>query len=304
MPNNFTLRSNFSAISISLSSIFSIPFLKQTFLEIFLLNDNDDKILIFDKTSLPSRSNFGLASAKPNFCALLRISKKDFLPINSSANVLPKEGDDVISTINVDLQDVAEQALKNTREKQKADIGCVAVMEVKTGAIKAIANLKRTEQGIFKESYNYMIGEHVEPGSTFKLASILAGLEDGVFKLSDSVDTENGRYDFYDRTMVDSRKGGYGKITIGEAFVVSSNVGQSRIDSKYPGRMTTQNNEVNSNSNRNDANTSISNRDYYARISSENMCDRVASSSASASATASRCASRSSATRASTYSAQ
>ena len=158
-----------------------------------------------------------------------RISKKDFLPINSSANVLPKEGDDVISTINVDLQDVAEQALKNTLEKHKADFGCVAVMEVKTGAIKAIANLKRTEQGIFKESYNYMIGEHVEPGSTFKLASILAGLEDGVFKLSDSVDTENGRYDFYDRTMVDSRKGGYGKITIGEAFVVSSNVGISRV---------------------------------------------------------------------------
>lgn len=158
-----------------------------------------------------------------------RISKKDFLPINSSANVLPRAGDDVISTINIDLQDVAEQALKNTLEKHKADFGCVAVMEVKTGAIKAIANLKRTKEGIFKESYNYMIGEHVEPGSTFKLASVLAGLEDDVFKLSDSVDTENGKHQFYDRTMVDSRKGGYGKITIGEAFVVSSNVGISKV---------------------------------------------------------------------------
>ena len=77
--------------------------------------------------------------------------QKDFLPINSSANVLPKAGDDVISTINIDLQDVAEQALKNTLEKHKADFGCVAVMEVKTGAIKAIANLKRTEEGVFKE---------------------------------------------------------------------------------------------------------------------------------------------------------
>jgi cell division protein FtsI (penicillin-binding protein 3) len=158
-----------------------------------------------------------------------RISNKDFLPINSSANVLPKAGDDVISTINIDLQDVAEQALKNTLEKHKADFGCVAVMEVKTGAIKAIANLKRTEEGFFKESYNYMIGQHVEPGSTFKLASVLAGLEDGAFKLSDSVDTENGRYQFYDRVMVDSRKGGYGKITIGEAFVESSNVGISKV---------------------------------------------------------------------------
>lgn len=158
-----------------------------------------------------------------------RISKKDFLPINSSANVLPKAGDDVISTINIDLQDVAEQALKNTLEKHKADFGCVAVMEVKTGAIKAITNLKRTEEGVFKESYNYMIGEHVEPGSTFKLASVLAGLEDGAFKLSDSVDTENGRYQFYDRVMVDSRKGGYGKITIGESFVESSNVGISKV---------------------------------------------------------------------------
>ncbi|MEE2699862.1 MAG: penicillin-binding protein [Bacteroidota bacterium] len=158
-----------------------------------------------------------------------RISKKHFLPISSSANILPKAGDDVISTINIDLQDVAEQALKNTLEKHKADFGCVAVMEVKTGAIKAIANLKRTEEGFFKESYNYMIGEHVEPGSTFKLASVLAGLEDGVFNLSDSVDTENGRYQFYDRTMYDSRKGGYGKITIGDAFVVSSNVGISKV---------------------------------------------------------------------------
>ena len=82
---------------------------------------------------------------------------------------------------------------------------------------------------MFIEDYNYAIGEHSEPGSTFKLASILAGLEDGFFKLSDSVDTENGRCKFFDRTMIDSRKEGYGKITIGEAFVVSSNVGISKV---------------------------------------------------------------------------
>ena len=158
-----------------------------------------------------------------------KISKKVLMPINSNANVLPKAGDDVISTINIDLQDVAEQALINALEKHKAEFGCVAVMEVKTGKIKAIANLRRLEEGLFIEDYNYAIGEHSEPGSTFKLASILAGLEDGFFKLSDSVDTENGRCKFFDRTMIDSKKGGYGKITIGEAFVVSSNVGISKV---------------------------------------------------------------------------
>ncbi|MEC8853832.1 MAG: penicillin-binding transpeptidase domain-containing protein, partial [Bacteroidota bacterium] len=158
-----------------------------------------------------------------------KIGKAEKMPINSSANVLPKSGDDVISTINIDLQDVAEQSLSNALEKHKAEYGCVIVMKVKTGEIKAIANLKRTEEGKFFENYNYAIGEHSEPGSTFKLASILAGLEDGLFKLSDSVDTENGRYKFYDRTMIDSKRGGYGKITIGEAFVKSSNVGISKV---------------------------------------------------------------------------
>jgi len=158
-----------------------------------------------------------------------KISKKVLMPINSNANILPKAGDDVISTINIDLQDVTEQALQKALEKHKAHHGCVVIMEVKTGEIKAIANLRRSEEGLFFEDYNYAIGEHSEPGSTFKLASILAGLEDGVFKLSDSVDTENGRYKFFDRTMIDSKIGGYGKITIGEAFVLSSNVGISKI---------------------------------------------------------------------------
>jgi len=158
-----------------------------------------------------------------------KIGKAEQMPINSSANVLPKSGDDVVTTINIDVQDVAEQSLLNALEKHKAEYGCVIVMKVKTGEIKAIANLKRTEEGKFFENYNYAIGEHSEPGSTFKLASILAGLEDGLFKLSDSVDTENGRYKFYDRTMIDSKRGGYGKITIGEAFVKSSNVGISKV---------------------------------------------------------------------------
>ncbi len=158
-----------------------------------------------------------------------KIAKKRQIPLNSKANKLPLAGNDVISTINIDLQDVTEQSLINALEKHKAGHGCAVLMEVKTGEVKAIANVKRNEKGLFFENYNYAIGEHFEPGSTFKLASVLAGLEDGVFKLTDSVDTENGRCKFYDRTMIDSKPGGYGKITIGDAFVYSSNVGISKI---------------------------------------------------------------------------
>ena len=105
-------------------------------------------------------------------------------------------------------------------------------MEVESGNIKVIANLKNTN-GELDEYYNHAIAEHSEPGSTFKLASVIAGLEDGFYTLLDSVDTEDGTHKFYDKIMRDSRKGGYGKITIGEALVKSSNVGISKIIDKH-----------------------------------------------------------------------
>ena len=167
-----------------------------------------------------------------------RISKNRYLSLGSNSDILPKPGEDVISTIDIDIQDVTEQSLRTALDRHKAHHGCVVVMEVKTGEIKAIANLIRTKKGVFYENYNYAIGERSEPGSTFKLVSVLAGLEDGFFRLSDSVDTENGVHQFYDRTMIDSKKGGYGKISISEAFVFSSNVAISKVIdnaySKYP----------------------------------------------------------------------
>ena len=167
-----------------------------------------------------------------------RISKNRYLSLGSNSDILPKPGEDVISTIDIDIQDVTEQSLRTALDRHKAHHGCVVVMEVKTGEIKAIANLIRTKDGVFYENYNYAIGERSEPGSTFKLVSVLAGLEDGFFRLSDSVDTENGVHQFYDRTMIDSKKGGYGKISISEAFVFSSNVAISKVIdnaySKYP----------------------------------------------------------------------
>ena len=157
-----------------------------------------------------------------------RVGKSYWRNEESDLNSLPKSGNDIVTTINIDMQDVTEKALKSALRFHDADWGTAILMEVESGHIKAIANLKY-EDGDFDEHYNHAIAEHSEPGSTFKLASILAGLEDGFYSLLDSVDTEDGTHQFYDKTMRDSKKGGYGKISIGDAFVQSSNVGISKV---------------------------------------------------------------------------
>ena len=157
-----------------------------------------------------------------------RVGKSFWRNEESDLNSLPKSGNDIVTTINIDMQDVTEKALKSALRFHDADWGTAILMEVESGHIKAIANLKY-EDGDFDEHYNHAIAEHSEPGSTFKLASILSGLEDGFYSLLDSVDTEDGTHQFYDKTMRDSKKGGYGKISIGDAFVQSSNVGISKV---------------------------------------------------------------------------
>jgi len=151
-----------------------------------------------------------------------------WMPIDDGGGREPKDGSDVYTTIDVNIQDVAENALLNQLETHQADHGCVVLMEVSTGDIKAIANLKRNKDGSYYESYNYVVGESTEPGSTFKLASLMAAFEDGFLDLDDMVDTENGTTKFYDQTMRDSHKGGYGVISIKDAFVKSSNVAISK----------------------------------------------------------------------------
>ncbi len=157
-----------------------------------------------------------------------------WMPKTSQANKLPIPGNDIYTTINIDIQDIAHDALRKSLLYNNANWGCAIVMRVNTGEVKAIVNLKKDTNDVFDEHFNYAIGEHSEPGSTFKLASLIAGLEDGHFNIADSVDTGNGKYNFHDKTMIDSKPGGHGKITIGEAFVVSSNVGISKaINSAY-----------------------------------------------------------------------
>ena len=158
-----------------------------------------------------------------------KIAKGVWVPQDSEGDKMPVAGDDIITTINIDMQDVAEVALSKTLLHHDADWGCVVLMEVETGEIKVIANLKKQEDGTVKELFNYALAKHVAPGSTFKLASIIAGLEDGVFSIDDSIKTYGGRYTFYDRIMKDSQLDQYDIISISDAFVSSSNVGISKV---------------------------------------------------------------------------
>jgi cell division protein FtsI (penicillin-binding protein 3) len=158
-----------------------------------------------------------------------KIAKGIWVPQDAEGNRLPRAGNNVVTTINTDMQDVAEKALENTLINNNADWGCVVLMEVATGEVKVIANLKKHADGSVSENFNYAMAKHVSPGSTFKLASIIAGLEDGFFKVEDSVRTYGGKFSFYDRVMMDSKLGVYDNITIKNAFINSSNVGISRI---------------------------------------------------------------------------
>jgi len=142
----------------------------------------------------------------------------------------PNDGKDLVTTLDIGLQDLAEQSLRKQLRLHDAHHGVAILMEVETGAVKSMVNLYRSAPGVYIEDhFNYAIGEAVEPGSTFKLASIIAALEDGVVRLTDTIDTGNGAYAYYDRIMRDTHHGGFGKITVREAFEKSSNIGMSRI---------------------------------------------------------------------------
>ncbi len=158
-----------------------------------------------------------------------KIAKGQWKPVGLDNIVEPQDGLDVVSTIDVNIQDIAHHELLAQLEKYKADHGCVVVMETKTGEVKAISNLGRTSDGKYYEKLNYAIGESHEPGSTFKLMSLVAALEDKVVDTSTVIDTEKGRYRIYDGVVKDSKWGGYGKISTARAFAVSSNTAFAKI---------------------------------------------------------------------------
>jgi len=159
-----------------------------------------------------------------------KIANGQWKPINDSNEKEPTEGFDIYTTLNINIQDVAHNALLAQLEEYEADHGTVVVMETQTGAIKAIANLGRTSEGTYYEKLNYAVGEAHEPGSTFKLMAMVAALEDDVIREDDLIETGNGELKFFGKYKVkDSKKGGYGTLTAAKVFEVSSNTGMVKI---------------------------------------------------------------------------
>jgi cell division protein FtsI (penicillin-binding protein 3) len=154
-----------------------------------------------------------------------KIAKGQWKPIKDVNEVDPQDGYDVISTIDVYIQDIAHHALLKTLNEFKAEHGCVVVMETKTGRIKAISNLgklKETDSTYF-ETENYAIKESHEPGSTFKLVDMIALLDDHKIDTSKVYDCKGGIIDYKGSKVRDSHKGGWGKISLARGFEVSSN---------------------------------------------------------------------------------
>lgn len=155
-------------------------------------------------------------------------------PINDENEVEPKDGSDLYTTIDINLQDVATHALLKTLQKNDASHGCAILMEVKTGEIKAIANLTRSRDSVsYSESFNYAIGYPTEPGSTFKLASLLAVMDEYGVSLDETVNVGNGECTYYNKTVKDAHPPEEPVLTVQRVFETSSNVGVTKLITKY-----------------------------------------------------------------------
>ena len=152
-----------------------------------------------------------------------KIAKNQWKPISDVNELEPQDGYDIISTIDVYIQDIAHHALLKQLEYYQADHGCVVVMETKTGEVKAISNLGRDQDGTYYETQNYAVAESTEPGSTFKLVDLIALLDDKKVDTSKVYDTQGGVVKYYGKSVRDSHKGGYGKISLARGFELSSN---------------------------------------------------------------------------------
>ncbi|RYG51756.1 MAG: PASTA domain-containing protein [Chitinophagaceae bacterium] len=149
-----------------------------------------------------------------------RMSGGVWRPVNGEAEIAPKDGADIISTIDINMQDLAQNALLKQLIKSKAHHGTVVVMEVATGEVRAIANFTKEEEGVYKETFNYAIAGNQDPGSTFKLASYMALLEDRKVDTNTMVNT--GTYQVQGHPIKDSH-GSIGRVTVKKAFEESSN---------------------------------------------------------------------------------
>ena len=153
-------------------------------------------------------------------------------------DIAPVDGCDLISTIDVGMQDICEKALVDKLKELEAYVGVVVLMEVSTGEVKAIVNMTRGKDGEYYEVRNNAVSDMIEPGSTFKTASLMVAMEDGKITPDYVVDTGNGQMPMYGRVMKDWnwRKGGYGKLNVTEILEYSSNIGTSHIIDHFYGK--------------------------------------------------------------------
>ncbi|MFA6127545.1 MAG: penicillin-binding protein [Bacteroidales bacterium] len=164
-----------------------------------------------------------------------RLGGGTWMPLNTENEIEPVDGVDVVTTLDINIQDVAETALHDCLTTYDAEYGCAVLMEVSTGEILAMANLGKADDGNYYEIKNYAINECLEPGSTFKVPSILAALEDGYVKPTDMIQTYGGKFSLHNQQITDSHTGGYGLITVQEVVEKSSNIGMASIIDKYYG---------------------------------------------------------------------
>src|SRR5690606_30497667 len=164
-----------------------------------------------------------------------RIAGGVWVPLNREVEVAPVDGSDIISTIDVNMQDMAQRALGKQMKISNADEGCVILMEVQTGEIRAIANFTKDKDGEYREKFNYAIAQRADPGSTFKLASYLAALDDGLVDTSTTIDIGNGTYKVPSHTIRDSHAPKKSIVTVKEAFEESSNVAITKLINTHYG---------------------------------------------------------------------
>jgi cell division protein FtsI (penicillin-binding protein 3) len=183
------------------------------------------------KIGLEGRFDKDLSGGKTTV-PMFKMPNDVWVPIQDLTDIEPKNGDDIVTTLDINTQDITQAALIRTCELHQAEHACAIVMEVKTGKIKAISNVSKTKDGWW-EDYNYAVGTAIEPGSTFKLASMLALLEEKAVRLSDTVDIEGGRKQYYEEVLEDHERTSKRLITVKEAFAASSNVGISKLVYNY-----------------------------------------------------------------------
>lgn len=168
-------------------------------------------------------------SGTPGKQLMQKVTGGTWLPMSDDAAVEPVDGMDVVTTLDVNIQDITENALRRTLVKNDAAWGTAIVMEVKTGKIKAIANLTKKGEAEYKEVLNYAVAQAVEPGSTFKLFSLMCLFDDGKVDVTDTINLHGGVLQYQGGTMYDSEPHHRYNVTVKTAFALSSNVGISKL---------------------------------------------------------------------------